>query len=90
MPKKAKSQSVKEVIVIWSKPSDLENGIVNCLTSYAGVRVYEKDRLDPRLLADDNPLPYFEDISAAQSYMYKNPNKQIQLERSEAKRYNLC
>lgn len=79
-----------QVIVIWSTPALLEKGIVNFLDSYNGVRIYDKDRLDPRLLTKNEPtLPYFDDMSVAHTYMSANPNKCIQLDLREARRYRL-
>jgi hypothetical protein len=83
--------SVPKVIVIWSKPDLLEEGIVNMLNSYNGVRIYEKDKLDSRLITKEEPtLPYFDDMIAAQKYMYENPDKLIQLDLTVARQYKLA
>lgn len=83
--------SAPKVIVIWSKPDLLEEGIVNMLNSYNGVRIYEKDKLDSRLITKEEPtLPYFDDMIAAQKYMYENPDKLIQLDLTVARQYKLA
>lgn len=79
-----------DVIIIWSTAELLSDGIVNCLDSYVGTRVYKKDCLDPRLLSLSKPsLRFFDTLDSAMEYMAEHPNEQIQLDLREARRCGL-
>jgi hypothetical protein len=79
-----------KVIVVWSTSDLLSEGIVNVLDSHTGVRVYDKDVVDSRLITEDEKvLPYFNDMPSALCFMSANPNKSIQLDLDTARKHNL-
>ena len=46
------------------------DGSIKFLNSYQGIRVYEKDRYDPRLdMGREFPIPYFDEPELAIEYM---------------------
>lgn len=74
---------MNRVIVTWSTPEDIADNLVHCISGYSGVRVYERDRVDSRLTDpfgnNPVPLPYFDNMNQAKSYMAANPRKCVQL-----------
>lgn len=68
-----------KVIVLWVT----DPGFVNSLVYDNGngqVRVYEKDRYDPRLRLDGSVLPFFDCASEAMAWMLENRGKQAQVD----------
>ena len=78
--------SSNRVIIVWSTPDHLEDGIVHVLDSYTGTRVYERDQYDGRLGSN---VPYYEKFVEAVEYMRTNPNKPVQIPYDVGKKLNL-
>lgn len=79
-----KAEIIK-VMIIWAQSKEsLEEGTINVLDSHAGTRVYEKDKLDPRLTMTENfgevlTLPFADNWLDAKWFMSNNPGKQLQI-----------
>ncbi len=86
---------MNRVIVVWSTPDAIADNTVHCITGYGGVRVYDRDKVDSRLVApfgkdrDAATLPYFDNMAEAKAYMAANPRKCVQLNFVVAARYGL-
>lgn len=80
-----------KVVIVWvNSKEDLEEGYIHYLNSYTGIRVYERDKLDPRItLGSDEPLPFARDWAYAYAFLANNPKKQIQITTGLAKRLDL-
>lgn len=74
-----------EVMIVWSNSKEsFDEGIVHVLTSHAGTRVYEKDKLDSRLTMTQDfgetlTLPFADNWQQAHKFMTYNPGKQLQI-----------
>lgn len=80
-----------KVVIVWvNSKEDLEEGYIHYLNSYTGIRVYEKDKLDPRItMGSDEPLPFADEWEDAYDFLADNPKKQIQITTGLAKRLGL-
>lgn len=80
-----------KVVIVWvNSKEDLEEGYIHYLNSYTGIRVYEKDKLDPRItMGSDEPLPFARDWEYAYAFLANNPGKKLQLRTYLAKRLGL-
>jgi hypothetical protein len=80
-----------KVVIVWvNNKEDLEEGCIHYLNSYMGIRVYEKDKLDPRITMGSNePLPFADEWDDAYQFLTNNPKKQIQITTGLAKRLGL-
>jgi hypothetical protein len=60
------------VIVVLSGKTD---GTTELLNSYAGVRVYDRGAVDPRVTMGHGPLPVFTRWADCESYLLEQPGK---------------
>jgi len=80
---------LSEVIVIWSNAKNLKDGLVNTLNGHTGVRVYEKDKVDSRIMMSEEQLPFFSEMQSAIDYMKENADKPVQLCIKTARKFDL-
>lgn len=69
-----------QVIIVWM--SSRNDDVVNSLSYNNGngpVRVYDKDKHDPRVLSDVFPAPYFGNSVEASQWMLANRDKCCQV-----------
>jgi hypothetical protein len=77
------------VIVIWRFGYESPDTVQTLRFRGNEVRVYEKDRIDPRAYLGETMPPYFDDVELALEHVTKNPNRVAQLNLEEAKRNGL-
>ena len=80
-----------EVMIVWAQSkSSLEGGTIHVLDSFEGPRVYEKNKVDPRLtLGMFSNLPFADNWADASKFMYDNPGKQLQITTQLGKKLGL-
>ena len=79
------------VVVVWATTQkNLDEGFVHIITGYGGPRVYEKDKLDPRLSPEGTAVPFAKVWQEAVNLMGgERIGKKIQLDWETAKRVGL-
>jgi hypothetical protein len=81
----------EQVIVIWGTKESAAQGMIHTLDSYNGTRIYERDRVDARLLLGrkSKNIPYFPTMQEAVQYISTNFNDPVQIPLSVGKAYSL-
>lgn len=77
------------VIVIHGTAEAIASGSISVISSHAGTRIYERDKVDSRLTVSEDAPPYFSDLGSAMNYIKDHPNEPVQLALSEARRCDL-
>lgn len=82
----------EQVIVIWGTKESAAQGMIHTLNSYNGTRVYERDRVDARLLLgrESNNLPYFPTMQEAVQHISTHFNDPVQIPLSVGKTFGLA
>jgi len=78
------------VIVVWRFGHEDPETVQTLTYAGRGVRVYDRDNIDPRAYLGESLPPYFNNIKLAFEYMNKNPHRVVQLDYKEAERNGLA
>lgn len=66
----------RAVVVLYRAHHQGSEVTVHMLNSYSGIRVFDRDHVDARILiSDDSPIPHFENCDDAFEYLLKQPGK---------------